>query len=151
MTFDDIFKSSLYAFIILVCITIGGLLFFNSVVNRSCEALHDISSNAILADKIFHAAQIYLHKPHYYSQADQKHGVLFVRDLDGNLNVDWDKVGIPLGIATIDIRGKNINYKSILPKQVEEIRVGFGYRDHLIYTIKSQDNQYELSVNCVED
>jgi hypothetical protein len=148
-----ILKSSLAIFI-LIAIVGGFFTYLDVKLNRDCEILMDISKDAVLSNNIWEQLSFYHDKPTYLSKIGRSSGVVYVEELDNEININWEKIGIPKRHATIEIRGNNINYAAIDPEKVNEIRIGFGYRSHLVYKINQRvdahSDQYEMVVDCKE-
>ncbi len=59
-------------------------------------------------------------------------GVIHAKNVDGFFGISWADLNIPLSIATVGLTGTNMDYKNLDFRSVETIRIGYGYRKHLV-------------------
>ena len=83
-------------------------------------------------------------------KTDKKIGAVFVKEVEGHLGLNWGRLGIPLEIATVELRGKGVDYSNLEKESVEEIRIGYGYRKHIVFKLKQDSNIDEPSVQFGE-
>lgn len=122
--------------------------------NRFCDNLEKLARTPEIQQKLWVAITKYKTDPFFLSDLYDSKGLIYIKDTKSRLNLDWEELGLPLEHATLEIRGKNINYKKILARQVEEIRVGLGYRDHIVFKVNHNvesnplGKEFSISVEC---
>lgn len=104
---------------------VGGFIFLETGSKGVCEKLQDASSNTLLMertwDRLNDRARV-----NEFIQSRSDMSVIYVRDLDGDLGIDWESIGIPLLHATVSIGLDKVGLKVA--------HVGFGYRKYLVFS-----------------
>ncbi len=136
-----------YALLLLVVLAL--YFFYGKITeDRMCQNLHAIKNNKELAFEVKSWIKNILDKPYFLSNVKQNSGVIFVRRLKGSIGLDWNALGIRLNVASIEFVGSKVNYKSFDKKDVEEIRIGYGYRKHLVFQLgKPTNRSFDMSNN----
>jgi hypothetical protein len=121
--------------------------FFYSKSKDKCKNLKRILENQELIISIWSGVSFYFEDPYFLSSLEKDSGIVYVRDLNGSLNINWESLGIPIEYATIEIIGNNINYGKIDASKVTNIKVGYGYKYHLVFDIDSKLKRTFSNVN----
>lgn len=128
--------------------------------DSQCNPLEAISNDRVMATKIWGQLAQVIEVQAEVNDSDFGRGTVFVREYEGDFGIDWEALGVTLDIATINMRGKGLALSEFNPKLIDEVRVGYGYRDHLIFTIRDEPGDggpseqppsqwsYDLSFQC---
>ncbi|RLW69690.1 MAG: hypothetical protein B6D71_09300 [gamma proteobacterium symbiont of Stewartia floridana] len=146
-----IIKGTIIVVITLVLVK-GFVIYMDSEFDDDCAILNRISKDPVLSDAVFRKISFYYREPKLLSNIGRSTGVVYIEEMDKEIDINWDQLGIPKRHATIEVKGKGVNYSYIDPENVEEIRIGFGYRSHLVYVVNTDKKvgnlQYDLYVEC---
>ncbi|NQY34968.1 MAG: hypothetical protein HRT37_08390 [Alteromonadaceae bacterium] len=77
-------------------------------------------------------------------------GFVDVRKYPNYFSLDWERIGLPVGIASIRINGKGIDYLNLKFAQVDSISLGFGGRAFLVFKYKQSQNWGIQNLNIQE-
>lgn len=133
------------------------------VVKASCRNLEAISGDRVLMSNLWRQLTDIVEEEAQLENSDFATRVLFARDYEGAFGIDWEALGIPLDVATIQMWGEGLASTGFDPRLIDEIRVGYGYRDQLVFSIKGgpessgpteQDPSqwsYDLNIECRND
>ncbi|MCG8095662.1 MAG: hypothetical protein JAZ17_18930 [Candidatus Thiodiazotropha endolucinida] len=148
---QSIIKGAIIVVVTLVLVK-GFFIYMDSEFDNDCTILNKISKNPVLSDAVFREISFYYREPKLLSNIGRSTGVVYIEEMDKEIDINWDQLGIPKRHAAIEVKGKGVNYSYIDPENVEEIRIGFGYRSHLVYALNANKKvgnlQYDLYVEC---
>ena len=154
------FKHILYVlifFVVVICSAAGVATY---LYNEPCRNLNRIASDRDLVSKIWGIVSFYYKDPAYLKASALKSGTFYINEMEVELgsDVEWKEIGINPTVVTLQISGKDIDYSNIEVNQVEEVRVGFGYRFRIVYRLADFNSQlsnnnpadasYVVSVEC---
>lgn len=77
-------------------------------------------------------------------------GFVDVRKYPSNFNLDWEEIGLPVGLASIRINGENIDYLNLDYDSVDSISIGYGGRAFLVFKYKSRQSWGVESLNILD-
>lgn len=138
------------------------LMFLYEVSSRdnSCENLKRVSNDGFLTEKIWRAIIYNINNPSDIQSAGFNKGLIYAQNTDQKLLIDWQALGIPLAHATFGMRGEKLDYSSLNHELIDEVVLGYGYRDHIVFHIKENidisnykqgemlGKYFSLSVEC---
>ncbi len=78
-------------------------------------------------------------------------GFVDVRNYSNHFGLDWEKIGLPVGLASIRVNGENIDYLNLKFAQVDSISLGYGGRAFLVFKYKQSQEWGIENLNIREE
>ncbi|MBU2709289.1 hypothetical protein KCM76_25055 [Zooshikella marina] len=140
-------KTTLSIVIFLSILSGTTLLYFFNGINKPCSNLHNFSDNKALVSKVWGQINTLIENYSAFQRPGISGALIYPKVNNVNLGIDWDAVGIPEEYATLQILGKNLDYENFNPNLVDEVILGYGFRETVTFKIKHQINSVETSTN----
>jgi len=148
------FVAGILATLSILC---GAISYFAYSVNEPCRQLEAISHDEVLGSNLWAQIANLIEKHAQMEDSDIVYGVRFAGEYEDGFGIDWKALNITLDVATIMMRGEGLVLEGFDPKLIDAVGVGYGYRYHLIFTIRDEPGSrsldpsqwaYDLSVEC---
>lgn len=107
-------------------------------VHNRCEHLISLPDNSI-ALREARKLLLKLEKAPSVAQHFKKNlGVIYVKDLEEDLDIDWSVFGIPMHTLTFSLNGTGVDYLKLNFEKVDSLSVGYGHRQHFVINISGK-------------
>ena len=143
-------KYFVYSILFLVLVISSSLYWkFGQKENYRCKNLHDISLKQKVIDNLWDVINTHIEETTELDGSPVNQGVVLAKHLDRAFNVNWEQLGIPLFLASVELTGSGVDYRQINWENVESIKLGYRHRDRLVFQLNNHHNgRKSLSVVC---
>ena len=128
-------KKIIFTFMVLFLLSSVWIIFNVFIVDRDCNNLKRIVGDKKIIAEIWNRVSRFIDDPVSFQKLDMSSGLVYVKDIEGHLDIDWKNIQIPLRHASIEFRGPGLSYRNFDRYMLQEVRVGYGYRKQIVFEI----------------
>lgn len=109
---------------------------FNLATKIPCSNLRSLAKDEVLLEQLWGDIENVLRNFSSYRIANSRVGLMFAEDANNNFDIDWGLFDIPVDVASLEFYGRAVDYGRFEITQVENIKVGYGYRHYLEFKVE---------------